>query len=240
RDSKTYVIRKLADGNCWMVQNLDLDLSTSVALNSTTSDLSPGRTWTPQNNTQTTEGAVWAQDGGDMARSMNPGNIYFPGGVGTGTADANNNLAGSTTGEPWEHIGNYYNWYAATAGTGLIATATNDTATSVSDSICPRSWKLPDNSGTKSFINLVFTTYGLADSITDVGKPLIAPLNFVRSGDYDWNLGHIAAKGHTGYWWSNTAYTALYAYAFTAGQRLVTPQYGHTKGYGFSIRCVAR
>ncbi|MBQ3310256.1 hypothetical protein IJG73_02340 [Candidatus Saccharibacteria bacterium] len=87
-----------------MAQNLNLTLSTATALNSTTSDLTAGRTWTPQNNTQTTDGVVWAQDGGDVARSMNPGNIYFPGGVGTGTADAYGSLQGATSGEPWETI----------------------------------------------------------------------------------------------------------------------------------------
>ena len=27
RDNKDYLVRRLADGNCWMVQNLDLDLN---------------------------------------------------------------------------------------------------------------------------------------------------------------------------------------------------------------------
>ena len=39
RDNKSYWIAKLADGKCWMTQNLDFDLMASVSLNSTTSDL---------------------------------------------------------------------------------------------------------------------------------------------------------------------------------------------------------
>ncbi len=27
RDSKPYIVRRLADGNCWMVENLDLELA---------------------------------------------------------------------------------------------------------------------------------------------------------------------------------------------------------------------
>ena len=42
RDGKSYWIAKLADGRCWMTQNLDLNLVANQELNSTTSDLN---TW---------------------------------------------------------------------------------------------------------------------------------------------------------------------------------------------------
>ena len=41
RDNKLYWVTKLADNNCWMTQNLDLDLSHEVALTSETSDIDP-------------------------------------------------------------------------------------------------------------------------------------------------------------------------------------------------------
>lgn len=41
RDGNLYWVARLADNNCWMTQNLDLDLSSTVALNSTTSDIDP-------------------------------------------------------------------------------------------------------------------------------------------------------------------------------------------------------
>ena len=41
RDNKVYWVAKLKDGNCWMTQNLDLDLSSTVALTSETSDIDP-------------------------------------------------------------------------------------------------------------------------------------------------------------------------------------------------------
>ncbi len=41
RDDKVYWVAKLKDGNCWMTQNLDLDLSSEVALTSETSDIDP-------------------------------------------------------------------------------------------------------------------------------------------------------------------------------------------------------
>ena len=170
---------------------------------------------------------------------MNPGNIYFPGGTGTGTADAYGNLQGTTSGESWEAIGNYYNWYAATAGTGTAAMVTPATA---SDSICPKGWKLPDNEGTKSFVNLVFTTYGLQDNdATSSTKLLAAPLNFVRSGHYYWSNGQVHNKGATGGWWSTAAYSAATnAQDLYTNSTRVVPQDASYKGYGFTLRCVAR
>ena len=41
RDNKLYWVAKLKDNNCWMTQNLDLNLSSTVALNSVTSDIDP-------------------------------------------------------------------------------------------------------------------------------------------------------------------------------------------------------
>ena len=49
RDNKKYWVTKLLDGNCWMSQNLALDLSTSTALISATSDVSSS--WTPTRST---------------------------------------------------------------------------------------------------------------------------------------------------------------------------------------------
>lgn len=55
RDNKDYLVRHLADGNCWMVQNLDLDLSTVSTLTPDDSDVSEN--WDPYAsvNTKTTQ-----------------------------------------------------------------------------------------------------------------------------------------------------------------------------------------
>ena len=56
RDGKKYWVAKLKDGNCWMTQNLELDLSTDTPLTSELSDVTSS--WTPTSNTYTS-----AQDG---------------------------------------------------------------------------------------------------------------------------------------------------------------------------------
>ena len=221
-----------------MVQNLDLDLSTSVTLNSTTSDLTAGRTWTPQNSTQTTTGTVWADDGGNVARSFDPGNIYFPNGVGTGTPDSYDNLQGTTSGEPWEFIGNYYNWYAATAGSGTSTTSSGD----ASDSICPKGWRLPKSSGTGSSQNL-FNTYNITDDADGGAKVLMPPINYVRNGYYS-IASHgsgvgIYASGRRGLFWTSTVNSSTHTYNIEVNENSVSLVESR-RGWGFGVRCIAR
>lgn len=93
RDNKTYWVGKLTDGNCWMTQNLDLDLSTSRTL--TPSDTNIPRNWTPRTSTTTTISGY----NSDTGKSYNPGDKYYEG-----------------TGSEHYHVCNYYQWSAATAG----------------------------------------------------------------------------------------------------------------------------
>lgn len=71
RNSKAYKVRKLADGKCWMVQDLNYSLSTSKALTSADSDVSSS--WTPNNNTQTSTGTTWETPSATTARSYTNG-----------------------------------------------------------------------------------------------------------------------------------------------------------------------
>ncbi len=50
RDGKRYWVAKLADGNCWMTQNLDYDLKTGEVLNSSTTDVASE--WTVTEETE--------------------------------------------------------------------------------------------------------------------------------------------------------------------------------------------
>ena len=73
RDSKTYTVSKLADGNCWMSQDLNYVLSTSEPLTSEKSDLPEGTSWTPENDTQTSDGIEWNISSAATARSYTNG-----------------------------------------------------------------------------------------------------------------------------------------------------------------------
>ena len=51
RDNKIYWVSKLKDGNCWMTQNLDLNLDSTVALTNADTDLNSVTSWTPTRST---------------------------------------------------------------------------------------------------------------------------------------------------------------------------------------------
>ena len=62
RDGKEYWVAKLADGNCWMTQNLALDLNSSKALTSSDTDLNSKNSWTPTNSTIVSETLTFPSD----------------------------------------------------------------------------------------------------------------------------------------------------------------------------------
>ena len=233
RDGNYYLVSKLADGNCWMSQSLALDLTANTAIVASTT---AGGTIsvTPNNTTQTTTGATWAHVD-DNWHSYKPqaseNETYYQSGTTKSSFPT-----GSGVAYDWEKAGNYYNWYAATAGTGTSAMTGSDATAS----ICPKGWRLPSNSGIKSYYNLITITYGLASS-SDGSLALRAnPLNFNLSGYYRYNDGVINARGSRGVYWSSTAYSsATSAYHLNFYTSFIY-LHGHTyKGYGFSVRCVA-
>lgn len=72
RDGKSYYVAKLADGNCWMTQNLALDLSTSKTLTNADTDLNSVASWTPAASTGHS-----GQKSDTFAGSWNPGNYVI-------------------------------------------------------------------------------------------------------------------------------------------------------------------
>ena len=235
RDDKLYWVAKLADGNCWMTQNLDYDIKATGNIisnnNGTTS------TWSPNTPTTTT---IFNNSNSTGTYSYNPGNNYFPNGnstIGTPMVCTSTSNGGINC---HYHQGNYYQWNAATAGTG--GTITNADATS---SICPKGWRLPtSNSATAkySFGNLV-RQYGYSGYNQDISDATLiaSPFFFAHGGSIrDGELYNLA--GNDGFYWSSTAATSgtdnAYNFRF-AKDYYVRPSYGNYRYFGFNVRCVA-
>ena len=257
RDQKQYWVTKLADGNCWMTQNLDLDLTNGKALTPEDSDVSAD--WDPKNTTltdgtQTTTEyeAVWSWNLGDyVLTTPNAGtscgasgksdfgdctSAGFQSVVGmTPMTDGNATdvISGSTYNAHY-HVGNHYTWNAATAGTGGTITSTNAT-----DSICPKGWQLPtsNNSNSGSFQALT-NAYSISNNAAGSTALVSAPLYFVRSGYV--TSGTLRFAGYYGDYWSSTAYSntsSAYELCFTSGY--VGPSNYANRYYGQSVRCLA-
>lgn len=219
RDNKYYWIAKLADGNCWMTQNLDYDLLNTVTLTPNDSDVTAN--WTPRYSTRTS-GWDWSHP--NDVGSFDYGAYYV--------VDGNTNSTRSTSSldsyaDEWHWaMGNYYNFYAATAGTGGTVGA-NQTA---AQSICPKGWRLPPNSGNGSW-NSMFSAAGV-DASTIQGPVAYIPFN----GSF---YGSPSNVGQNGTYWTGTASSNDQANSIQFGPNYINYQ-GLGKSNGAMVRCIAR
>ena len=232
RDGNRYLVSKLADGNCWMSQNLGLDLATNKTLTNENTDLVTIMSFTPENNTQTGGGVDWKLKE-DVARSYHPqGTMAYMQGGKTAAGSPTN------TGDEylWEKNGNYYNWYAATAGTGK----TTVTSKTLYDSICPKGWMLPGSAG-KSYRDLLYVAYEIPYSNTGFSQKITStPFNFLYSGEFYYDTDAFRLYGNYGYYIVPIANTNA---SYPNNLKLAADSYSDTdstftKGDGLPIRCV--
>ncbi len=227
-----YWVTKLRDGNCWMTQNLDLDIPAS-GLTAALSDMTTG--WNSTTNASFPPVATQTGSTPSFTGSSSAPNVVQSWDPGLRVCDAANGCNEPTTTDYNEHyiMGNFYSWTAATAGAG------NNTLTagSVNQSICPKNWALPANG---AYGNL-FASYGTIDVNNNLvyGEQSIlnAPLYFVYGGSV--GNSSLSNAGSRGYYWSSTASNASSAYGlyFIAG---VSPSNNGGRYVGMSVRCVAR
>jgi len=249
RDGKYYWVTKLADGKCWMTQNLDLDLSTSKALTPADSDVASN--WTSGFTTanQATSSTILASVTGQRTWSLGDYRILKPtvssdcGYPKNSAANCTTQFAAYTTpitanGDINAHyiLGNHYQWNAATAGTG--GTITTGQATS---SVCPKGWKLPTSGSNGDFQKLT-SIYGIG---LDTAKLTSAPLYSVRGGYVDQAANSLfRLAGDAGGYWSSmpvgSSSSGSYILYFYSAN-FVYPSGDSTQRYvGYSVRCVAR
>ncbi len=227
-----YWVTKLRDGNCWMTQNLDLDIPTS-GLTATLSDITTD--WNSTTNASFPPVATQTGSTPSFTGSISAPNVVQSWDPGLRACDAANGCNEPTATGYNEHyiIGNFYSWTAATAGAG------NNTITSgsVNQSICPKNWALPANG---AYGNL-FASYGTVDANNKLvyGEQSIlnAPLYFVYGG-FVYNSS-LDGAGSNGYYWSSTATNASNAYYLNFSTS-VTSSNSNGRYYGRSVRCVAR
>ena len=250
RDSETYAVAKLADGKCWMIENLRLDNTAELTLANTNNPLNDGTNVTLKHNYTDTDtyntlsasssvayNANTAPDGWcttDSAACDNQSRLSTDNTANRAT-NPNNNSSSMYS------YGNYYNWYSATAGNGTYSKSSGD----VAGDLCPNGWKLPygnisGNGNTAGgFYYLNYKINNDADiRDSNASKKLRAyPNNFVYSGEvYGRSVGH----GGDGYYWSSTASSNNGAYNLNFGSSYVyssTVNY-FSKFYGKTVRCV--
>ena len=243
RDNDVYAVAKLADGKCWMIENLRLDSDAS----------------------HNTDGLLAQGYGGQFAglaesetgtfKSVTTANSLYYTGTQSGTATINigsgdepeiriprynNNNTNSSvmvtnmtsTEQNVYSYGNYYNWAAAVANTSYV-TFKN---TSLTTSICPKGWRLPlggdkSNEANNDYWNLIVNgiNNGIKpDNYSDQTTPYYTtgdtgggnarlikkfPNNFVNSGQINNSWVYVSGRGMYGDYWTSTVSNSYSAYS---------------------------
>ena len=249
RDSKLYWVAKLADNNCWMTQNLDLDL-TEEGLTTELSDITED--WNSTTNptyppiaTQTESPSGFnntsnEEQGYNVVLSYDQG-VKVCTGYGKGCVDP-------TTENYDTHYlrGNLYAFNAATAGKSASVTANGVTVTG--SSICPKNWQLPlggssNSTKSKSFYYLL-NKYGLTSSASGIDVNGIAydvalsPLYFTYSGFV--HNASLAYGGSVGRYWTSRSSNAAQANNLYLSTEVSASTGISYRYYGYSVRCVAK
>ena len=267
RDNQTYAIAKLADGNCWMIENLRLEaedtrgdakkaLAQGYGTSGTYGNFSGLADAESANFTDsTTANSLYYSGTQEGTASIDIGTTNYPAYRmprynHTNTSDRA--TSPTTNGGAMYSYGNYYTWSAAMANTiyysGPTATdADGKTSDNVNTSICPTGWRLPygrttgngATAGGFSYLDIQLGGTGASQSTTEASNRWRKfPNNFLYSGYF--NTSSAYNRGSYGYYWSSTAVNSYGSYLLSLGSSNVYPgSGGYNKYYGFSVRCVA-
>ena len=253
RDGESYKIAKLADGNVWMIENLNLAGGTALSADDTdvTSTYINGFA---TDGRLTKDGNTIILPASSTSGFNNNSNAYV--------YNSGNKIGCGASGQNTPCY-SYYSWIAATLGGKQSNGAATETRKgyNIVASICPKEWRLPvattgnadpqanSNWKTGDFYTLA-TAYGanLENSYNDTssatGKnfynnagPGTTP-NFLLAGYY--NSGSFYYGGSNGYYWSVTSNSSSSAYYLYFGSGYVYSANNGNRYYGPSVRCLAR
>lgn len=197
-------VGKLPDGNCWMTR-------TSIWISPPASRLprlTPISLADRLPKANTTTGNSFSSYNSDTGKSHDPGNEYYE------------NTSGS---DSHYHVGNCYQWSAATADYG------SDRYNNADRSICPKGWTLPSQTQFQALIDSGLTRSNF----------MKAPYYLVRGGSFSYYTDSSSHAGSEGYYRSSTPNrNNTFKYFLTFSSSNMEVDSGWDYGY-FSVRCVA-
>jgi uncharacterized protein (TIGR02145 family) len=269
RDSNTYAVAKLADGQCWMIENLRLDNTNSdnaygdVAQGYASSFVGLANPESPWDGYSTlTANSLYSTDGSNntMAITGNYQVYRFPRYNNNNTSSTIANMTTPTNTSIYSY-GNYYSWSAVVADTGNYNT---NSQSITNTSICPDGWRLPQG-GNKTriesyddndFWNLVVD--GLNNSTNPAnynsqahpyynGTTEAGPISntlraFPNNFLYSGYIydSSVGGRGNSGSYWSSTVSSNIGSYDLDLdGSNVYPGTYSTTKSLGYTVRCIA-
>ena len=209
RDNHVYTVQRLADGKCWMMENLDLGRT------ELTTDLTSSNTNLTNTVTASTFDS-WKKTSG--SGSWTAGEYISAEGM-----DA-------TSRTPY---GTLYNYCAISAGT--ICSTNGGNNDNVASDLCPSGWRLPTGGSSGEFKAL----YDQTDYNTNakMRAPIASGgAAFTLAGYF---VSTPSGQGSNGYCWSSTRYDGSGVYVlYLHNNNGGSPTYNNNRSYGLSARCV--
>ena len=161
RDENAYLVQKLSDNKCWMLDNLRLGSTSTISLTSSNTNLPSGVTWT-------------------LPASGSWTNSYGTAYINSSDKDKTSTSYGSGSGK----IGVYYNYCAASAGN--ICVSSNSNNGSADRDICPKGWRMPTG-GSSGEYQALYTAY--SSNASNFRTALSTPLSGYFNGGSATNQG---------------------------------------------------
>ncbi len=221
RDEITYAVAKLADGRCWMIENLRTDAKSS------TTNITTGNTNNPTQDflDNRTRSANWCSEN---------------------NASCNETVI-NTRFNTMHYSGMYYNWYTATAGNGTYSTYGNVDG----DLCPRGWHLATGGTGTAhEYAALTHALGGLSTTMDENTEPTGAemsdtlrsfPNNFVIMGNRSASGTGIANSRTAGYYWSATGTSGSNGKAarqFSLSETYVRHNYVMLSNNGQTVRCI--
>ena len=233
RDEHPYYIRRLADGKCWMVQNLRLGENLAVGTGS--------MTLSNQDSNVGNEGFILTNKvaAGDVMpyieiedETLAP--TYYTGKIWDESAFQCN-----------QEYGCFYNNYTATAGSN---TSSTDETVNTLNSICPKGWRLPTGSGavidgTHSDYWFLVEAYN-RDPMALLVNPTTDTENYQGTSAPGFTLGGYyatygpAQQGAIGNYWTATNRSQAYSHSNYFKTNQIDINVNGSKAYARSVRCI--
>ena len=242
RDGTLYNIQRLDDGNCWLLDNLALDLTSSTVLN--------GMNESNTHASNITLGYLKGTTTRDP--STDPNGQYATAGVSNWTSDYSYSvplvnltnkdvIPSDATSQAGQYkVGGYYNYCAASAGSYCYGNGTSEGASSgnATEDICPKGWRLPTGNISGEYSALANAIYGSTDSTSDptAYANYRSALRLPLSGSFNNGLAYL--QGSFGYFWSSTRNNDNNMYDLSFGTGYVNPANYDYREFGYSVRCL--
>ena len=260
RDGNVYAVAKLADENCWMVENLRLDNTSE--LSTTNTNIKTNNSTLPITNVYNADSSLAIKSNFLSATSNSWCTSDSAACNDRSLLNTTNTVANTIPSQihnitsPDDHVdfdetaygyGNYYNWYSATAGYGTHSRITGEPT---AGDLCPADWKLPYGGigtsgtyigGTKggfSYLDKQMGGTGEAQFTSESSNRWRKfPNNFNYSGYWSYDLAGF--RGNYGSYWSSSALDSFNASYLTFNSTFISPGVVNSYKYnGNSIRCV--